>query len=92
MPTNQPSNAPDAIGNDAAEDLTVGAVMADEDIDDTPGGGGLGGAVAAAPRTNAGTARNAAIDVPVPQDTAPATAADEARGQADTTEPHPSSP
>ena len=88
MPTIQPSNAPDSIGADAKDDLTAGAVMADEDMDDAPGGGGLGGAAASrgAERDHPGTAPNAPIDTHTAGDPS-GRAAREAQEADATTEP-----
>lgn len=72
MPTNEPNNdLPTTLPDDARDDRTAAAVLSDE-LDETPGGGGLGGMPNAAdplsgtavPRT--GTAPNAPIDVPLP--------------------------
>jgi len=49
MPTDQPSNAADPEDlprTDARDDRTAASVLADADLDDAPGGGGLGGAAA----------------------------------------------
>ncbi|WP_374942987.1 hypothetical protein [Sphingomonas sp.] len=77
MPTNDPSNATD-VPQDAREEATPGAVLNDADVDDSPGGGGLGGAAAAnalgSGRTPGGASPNAPIDTGVDAGDAGATA------------------
>ncbi len=80
MPTNQPSSAPDALPADARDDATAAAVLHDERMDDTPGGGALGGAAAAdrlggSGRAPEGSSPNAPVtppdsDVTLPDGTA----------------------
>lgn len=96
MTTDQPSNAPDDIGENAREDATVAAAMTDDRLDANAGGGGLGGQSAAEgdPQRNrpAGAAERALpLDTAAAGDDAPNRAQDEAKLQADTAEPHPRS-
>lgn len=97
MPTQQPTSAPDAIGSDAAEQDTAAAVLHDDALDQTPGGGGLRGPAGADPltaRTAGGATRNSPIDTGVAAPDADGAAVAESRVQAaeDTpAEPHPSS-
>ena len=96
MPTDQPSNAPDATPKPNDHE-TAANVLQDESLDMPAGGGGLGGASAAdslggSGRTPSGTSPNAPIDTGVSADGEAAAA--EARVQAsqtDAAEPHPSS-
>jgi hypothetical protein len=89
MPTEQPSNAPQADAPKPTDDLNAAAVLADDSLDRTPGGGGLGGAKAADPQ--AGTAGGAGGTAPNSVgDTGLAAAGDpeaEARAQAAETMP-----
>jgi hypothetical protein len=73
MPTNEPNNdLPNSLPQDARDDRTAAAVVTDEQLDETPGGGGLGGTANAADPLSGtaagrtGTAPNAPIDVPLP--------------------------
>lgn len=76
MPTEQPNTAADTdLPADARDDLTAATVLHDEQLDDAPGGGGLGGmaAVSGAPGGSGpaagGASPNSPIDVPVPAST-----------------------
>jgi len=97
MPTEQPSNATDTpIGTDARDDLSAADILSDEQLDDAPGGGGLGGA-AAVPGTARATG-GAAPNAPLADAMSGPAAGDEAGGEARTRaagdsppEPHPSS-
>ena len=97
MPTEQPTSAPDAIGDDAREQDTAAAVLHDDALDQTPGGGGLRGPAGANPlagRTSGGATRNSPIDTGVAPPDADGAAAAESRAQAvedAPAEPHPSS-
>ena len=78
MPNNQPNTATE-LPTDAREDATAAAVLHDERMDDTPGGGGLGGLAAADPlggsaRAPSGTSPNAPIATGVNAGDAGATA------------------
>jgi hypothetical protein len=95
MPTNHPSNAPDNIGSDARDDANPASVIADERLDEAPGGGGLGGAAAAAgapdhARPEQAATPNTPASAPVPDDAADLHAADEAITESvdDTPEAH----
>ena len=64
MPTEQPSNAADApLSADARDDRNAASVLSDEQLDDAPGGGGLGGAAAVtgSARASGGAAPNAPL-------------------------------
>lgn len=97
MPTDQPSNAPDAI--EPREDASVASVLADGSLDQPPGGGGMGGASAGGQGApSAGTVPNAPIDVPIPAGATDAGMAPSADAQArheatanPAPEPHPAS-
>jgi len=70
MPTEQPSNVPAGDAPEPRDEASPGAVLADERLDTTPGGGGLGGSSAAealggSDRAPGGTAPNAPIDLDV---------------------------
>lgn len=76
MPTEQPNNAADTdLPADARDPESAAAVLRDEQLDDAPGGGGLGGLAAAsgAPGGSGpapgGTSPNSPIDVPIPAST-----------------------
>jgi hypothetical protein len=71
MPTNQPSNAPGETPSNPGEDATAAAVLSDEQLDATPGGGGLRGRGAAdsdggSLHAGGGQTSNSPIDVPTP--------------------------
>ena len=91
MASNQLSNVPETPQNDAREDTSAAAVLTDSRLDETPGGGGLGGTAAAAmdPQeahpARAATPQAGAADT----DGLPGQPEAEARAQSATAEPHP---
>lgn len=71
MPTEQPSNAPDAPDGIAPRDAdTAAGVLHDGSRDTSPGGGGLGPRSATPGTAPHGTAPNAPIDTGLPQEDA----------------------
>lgn len=67
MPTDQPNSAPDDLPETPRDDATAATVLHDENLDDAPGGGGLGGAAASNPlggsaRAPGGASPNSPID------------------------------
>lgn len=97
MPTEQPTSAPDEIGTDAAEGDAAAAVLHDDALDQTPGGGGLRGAAGADPLaglTAGGATPNSPVDTGVAPPDEDEAAAAESRAQAvqdAPAEPHPGS-
>jgi hypothetical protein len=99
MPTDQPSNAPDAIGTDARDRDTAAGVLHDAAPELNPGGGGLTGSAVPPPLEVEGGAprgptRNSPIDPGTPPTDADGLTEAEARhlaGQDGAAEPHPRS-
>nr|WP_317893539.1 hypothetical protein [uncultured Sphingomonas sp.] len=91
MATNQPSNAPETPQSDASDDATAAAVLTDARLDETPGGGGLGGTAAAETDPQRARPAQAATPQAGAADTAtmPGHPEAEARAQSSTAEPHP---
>jgi hypothetical protein len=79
MPTDQPSSAPETIGEDARDPDTPAAVLRDEALDQPAGGGGLLGSAGGDPlaaRIAGGETPNSPIDTGVapPEDSGKAAA------------------
>lgn len=97
MPTDQPSSAPNGIGEDARDLNTPAAVLHDTALDQPAGGGGLLGTAGADPlagRIAGGETPNSPIDTGVAAPDASAKASAEARVEAverAPSEPHPGS-